>query len=84
VNGGYYFDAENIVGTGGAFSAKPFTTVDFDLGYTTPDRHWRVSVWGSNIFDKQYFYGGLIAGQIDKLALAAPPSQFGVTLNVNF
>ena len=81
---GYYFDAQNIVGTGGAFDAKPYTTVDFNLGYTLPNGHWRLSVWGSNIFDMQYYNGGLVAGQIDKLVIAAPPSQFGVTITAMF
>ncbi|MEI9997524.1 MAG: TonB-dependent receptor plug domain-containing protein [Rhizomicrobium sp.] len=84
LNSGYYFDAENIVGTGGAFSAKSFATVDFNLGYTTADGHWRGSVWGSNILNDQYFNGGLVAGQIDKLALAAPPAQFGATIDYFF
>jgi hypothetical protein len=83
-NSGYYFDAQNIVGTGGAADAKAFTTVDFKLSYTPPGKHWKLSVWGSNAFDSQYFNGGLVAGQIDKLVIAAPPSQFGVTLDANF
>ncbi len=81
INSGYYFDAEDKVGTGGAFNAKSFTTVDFNLGYTTPDGQWRLSAWGSNIFNDKYFAGGLVAGEIDKLALAAPPAQYGVTLD---
>ena len=84
INGGYYFDAQNIVGTGGAFDAKSFTTVDFNLAYTPPGKPWRLSVWGSNIFDARYFNGGLVAGQIDKLVIAAPPSQFGATIDVSF
>lgn len=83
-NGGYYFDAENIVGTGGAHDAKAFTTVDFNLAYTTEDGHWQAAAWASNAFDEQYFAGGLVAGQIDKLALAAPPGQYGVTLDYFF
>lgn len=82
VNSGYYFDAENLVGTGGAHNAKSFTTVDFRLSYTTENGSWRVSAWGSNIFSDKYFAGGLVAGEIDKLALAAPPAQFGVTLDL--
>jgi len=84
LSSGYYFDAQNIVGTGGAFDAKSYTTVDFNLAYTLPDNHWRVSVWGSNAFDSQYYNGGLVAGQIDKLVIAAPPSQFGVTVTAKF
>jgi outer membrane receptor protein involved in Fe transport len=83
-NSGYYFDAENIVGTGGAHNAKSFTTVDFNLAYTTEDGRWRASAFASNAFNEQYFAGGLIAGQIDKLALAAPPGQYGVTLDYFF
>jgi iron complex outermembrane receptor protein len=81
---GYYFDAQNIVGTGGAFDAKSYATLDFNLGYTFPNGRWRVSVWGSNAFNTQYYDGGLVAGQIDKLVIAAPPSQFGVTLLAKF
>ncbi|HTU00128.1 MAG TPA: TonB-dependent receptor plug domain-containing protein [Rhizomicrobium sp.] len=83
-NGGYYFDAENIVGTGGAHNAKSFTTVDFNLAYTTEDGRWRASAFASNAFNEQYYAGGLVAGQIDKLALAAPPGQYGVTLDYFF
>lgn len=84
LNSGYYFDAEDKVGTGGAYDAKSFSTVDFNLGYTTADGHWRLSAWGSNIFSDKYFAGGLVAGGIDKLALAAPPGQFGGTLDYYF
>jgi len=83
-NSGYYFDAENLVGTGGAHNAMAFTTVDANLGYTTPDGRWRISAWGSNIFNEKYFAGGLVAGEIDKLALAAPPAQYGATLDFYF
>lgn len=83
-NGGYYFDAEDIVGTGGAHNAKSFTTVDFNLAYTTEDGRWRAAAWASNAFDEKYFAGGLVAGQIDKLALAASPGQYGVTLDYFF
>jgi iron complex outermembrane recepter protein len=80
-NGGYYFDAEDIVGTGGAHNAKSFATVDLNLAYTTQDGRWRGSAWASNAFNEQYFAGGLVAGQIDKLALAASPGQYGVTVD---
>jgi outer membrane receptor protein involved in Fe transport len=83
-NSGYYFDAENLVGTGGAHDAKSFTTVDANLGYTSPDGRWRLSAWGSNIFNEKYFAGGLVAGEIDKLALAAPPAQYGATIDFYF
>jgi outer membrane receptor protein involved in Fe transport len=83
-NSGYYFDAEDIVGTGGAHNAKPFTTVDFNLAYTTQDGHWRGALWASNAFNEQYYAGGLVAGQIDKLGLAAPPGQYGVTIDYFF
>ena len=81
INSGYYFDAENLVGTGGAHNEKSFATVDFRLGYTTENGSWRISAWGSNVFNDKYFAGGVVAGGIDKLALAAPPAQFGVTLD---
>lgn len=80
---GYYFESENLVGTGGA-TANGFTSVDASLTYAPSDDRWSVSVWGSNIFDEEYFLSGVSAAGILRTALAAPPATYGVSFQVKF
>ena len=82
-NAGYWFDAENLIGTGGA-TASSFTTVDVNLSYRPRGGRWQVAAFGTNIGDEKYFQSGLSASGILRSALAATPALYGVSLSVDF
>lgn len=82
-NGGYFFDAENLIGTGGA-SDDGFTTLDLRLSYTPENKPWSFSVYGSNVTDEEYFNSGLSASGILRSALAAPPALYGVSVSLKY
>jgi len=80
---GYYFDAENLIGTGGA-SDDAFTTVDLSLTYEDLNGGWRISAWGTNVFDEAYFQSGIVASGILRSAVAASPAVYGVSASIDF
>ena len=82
-NDGYYFDAEDLTGTGGA-NAHNFNLLDASLTYTAPDERWLISVFGANITDEKYYDSGLPVSGIVRNARAAPPATYGVRVGVNF
>lgn len=82
-NDGYFFDAENLTGTGGA-DAHGFELLDASLTYTAPDDRWLISVFGANLTDAKYFDSGLPISGIVRNARAAPPQTYGVRVGFNF
>lgn len=82
-NAGYYFDAENLTGTGGA-NAGDFQLVDLSLTYTAPDERWLVSLFGANITDAKYYDSGLPISGLVRNARAAPPATYGIRVGFNF
>ena len=83
ISGGYYFDAENLIGTGGA-SADGFTTLDLSLTYEDFEGGWKVSAWGTNVADEGYFQSGIAASGILRSAVAASPAVYGVSVRFDF
>lgn len=82
-NDGYYFDAENLTGTGGA-DAHSFQLVDASLTYTAPDKRWLVSLFGANLTNEGYYDSGLPISGLVRNARAAPPRTYGIRLGFNF
>lgn len=82
-NDGYYFDAENLTGTGGA-NAHSFDLLDASLTYTAPDKRWLISLFGANLTDEKYFDSGLPISGLVRNARAAPPRTYGVRVGFNF
>lgn len=82
-NGGYYFDAENLIGTGGA-DASSYTTLDVSLAYQPQNAPYAVRVFATNATDEKYFNSGLSASGILRSALAAPPALYGVSLSLRY
>ena len=82
-NAGYYFDAENLTGTGGA-TARSMQLVDASLTYTAPGDRWLVSLYAANITNEKYFDSGLPISGIVRNARAAPPATYGVRVGFNF
>ncbi len=82
-NSGYFFEAENRIGTGGA-TASNFSLAGFNLRYTAPSERWNVSVWGKNVFDEDYFRTGVTALGFSLAAIAGNPANYGVTATFDF
>jgi iron complex outermembrane receptor protein len=60
-----------------------FSLLDARAVYTFPDSKWQVSLWGSNLTDKEYPVHNPDFG-LGTWYLFAPPRTFGVTLNWNY
>jgi iron complex outermembrane recepter protein len=60
-----------------------YATVDARLGYDLPDGHWKVTVWGKNIFNK-YYVTDVIAFPDGASQFAGMPATFGVTVGCKF
>lgn len=82
-NSGYFFDAENRIGTAGAEEGS-FSLVNLNLSYTFPNENIRLSVWGNNVFDEAYYRTGVVAAGFALINIAAPPAQYGATLTIDF
>lgn len=82
-NGGYWFDAANMIGTGGA-NAAGYTTLDLHLSYRPHGQRWEVSVFATNATDEKYYSSGLSASLILRSALAADPALYGVGFSTKF
>lgn len=76
-SGRVYYDFLNI------FSQEPYTLVSGEISWTTPDEHWRFSLWGKNITNEA------VLQQIRPGALSADgfyeaPRRIGVAAEFTF
>jgi iron complex outermembrane receptor protein len=60
-----------------------FTVVNSSVAYTTPDDHWRFTLWGNNILDEQYLAGILISGTATAVTYSKP-ATYGVKIGYMF
>ncbi len=68
----------NVPGT----KQEPGLRLDARIGYRT-DR-WRVTLWGKNLTDREYFRANTFAGGSQNQVFAAPPLTFGVDVGFTF
>ncbi len=68
----------NVPGT----KQEPGLRVDARIGYRT-DR-WRVTVWGKNLTDREYFRANTFAGGSQNQVFAAPPLTVGIDVGFTF
>lgn len=61
---------------------EPGLRLDARVGYRT-DR-WRVTVWGKNLTDREYFRANTFPGSQQNQVFAAPPLTFGVDVGFTF
>jgi iron complex outermembrane recepter protein len=62
---------------------KPFSVVNANVTYTTPDTHWRVGLFGTNIFDEKYIAGIIVSG-IATAVTFAKPATYGARIEFLF
>ncbi|MET0246417.1 MAG: TonB-dependent receptor [Sphingomonas sp.] len=65
------------------FQQKGFAIFNANLAYTTPDRHWRGTLFGQNIFDAAPIAGVLISNLSTSVTYQRP-AQYGVKLEYLF
>ena len=76
-----YSDARNSP----ALEIPGYGVANARLTFTTADEAWALSVYGSNIFDKEYFYNrGYVSGNWQIKGNPAPGAEWGVSLRRNF
>ncbi|MDJ0643483.1 MAG: TonB-dependent receptor [Erythrobacter sp.] len=68
----------NVPGT----KQEPGLRLDARIGYRT-DR-WRVTVWGKNLTDREYFRANTFAGGSRNEVFAAPPLTVGIDVGFTF
>jgi len=68
----------NVPGT----QQEPGLRLDARIGYRT-DR-WRVTVWGKNLTDREYFRANTFAGGSQSQVFAAPPLTVGIDVGFTF
>ena len=61
---------------------EPGLRLDARIGYRT-DR-WRVTVWGKNLTDREYFRANTFAGGSQSQVFAAPPLTVGIDVGFTF
>jgi iron complex outermembrane receptor protein len=83
VNGGVFFDAENNIGSGGIVDRR-YTIVDASLHYEPNNTKWRVSLYGTNLFNQKYYTGGLVLGGINLVGFPAAPATYGIRFQTSF
>ncbi len=59
---------------------EPGTTFNARVAYQPADGNWRVSLWGKNLTDREYFRASTAANQV----YAVPPMTWGVDVGVSF
>lgn len=68
-----------------ALSQDSVTTVDGDIGFTSPDSRWNVSLWGKNLTDETIYVGTFILNSSRTNAgFLSPPRTFGISVGYNF
>jgi iron complex outermembrane recepter protein len=67
----------------GNFQQKPFTVVNANVSYTTSDDHWRLGLFGTNIFDEKYIAGVLVSGLATAVTFAKP-ATYGARIEYLF
>ena len=76
-NSGYFWEPDNVV------RAPDHTLLGATIGWTSPDKHLQVQLWGKNLTDAYYAtYGGQTAFRTSESP--APPRTYGVTVGAHF
>ena len=73
----YNFDALGLT------TQDAYGVVNASIGYRSPDEKLRVSLWGNNLTDEDYFAIANI-NVLGTFGNFAPPRTYGVTLSYDF
>lgn len=79
-DGSYEDDSFGLVANPPGSLIEPGFRVDARIGYRAPDDRWRVTLWGKNLTDREYFRATTSVNQV----YAAPPLTFGVDVGFRF
>jgi len=78
ISDGYFFEAENRVGTGEDGDGGSYSTVNASIMYRY--NNWAFSVWGNNLFDEEYFRSGVVANGLIEVGIAGAPRHYGASV----
>lgn len=59
-----------------------YATVDARIGYESPDRDWKVMIWGKNVLNERYWIN-TASGNESTALFSGMPATYGVTLSFN-
>ncbi|WFL76364.1 TonB-dependent receptor [Altererythrobacter arenosus] len=79
-DGAYESDSFALVANPPGSLVEPGFRVDARAGWRSEDNRWKVTLWGKNLTDREYFRASTALNQV----YAAPPLTFGVDVGFRF
>ncbi|WP_336986742.1 TonB-dependent receptor [Altererythrobacter aquiaggeris] len=76
----YEADSFALVANNPGSLVEPGFRLDARIGWRADDERWKVTVWGKNLTDREYFRATTSVNQI----YAAPPLTFGIDVGFRF
>jgi iron complex outermembrane recepter protein len=76
-NSGFFWESDN------RFAQPSYNLVGATLAWTSPDQHYRASVWGKNL-GNTYYYNFISEGTFKDSGNPALPRTFGASFGVRF
>jgi len=61
-----------------------YNMVNANVDFALPDSKWKLSLWATNLFDKEYFTSSLNVPPLFSFASVGAPRQFGATVRFAF
>jgi len=76
----YEEDSFGLVANNPGSLSEPGFRIDARVGFETSDERWRITLWGKNLTDREYFRAATGLNQV----YASPPLTFGVDVGFRF
>ena len=81
--GSLYYTSEFAQDVDNRIIQPSYTLLRGEVGWSPADERWRVSVWGDNLTDEEYFLN-VNTSTTGDTSIYAAPRRFGVTLGFKF
>jgi outer membrane receptor protein involved in Fe transport len=65
------------------FTMNMYATVDLRMGYESADGHWKLMLWGKNIFN-EYYWTNVVTASDFSARYAGAPATYGITYSYDF
>ncbi|RJY10041.1 TonB-dependent receptor [Aurantiacibacter aquimixticola] len=80
----YESDSFALVANPPGSLVEPGFRVDARIGFEADNERWRVTLWGKNLTDREYFRASTNTNGLGNQAYPAPPLTFGVDVGFRF
>jgi iron complex outermembrane receptor protein len=79
----YYYNGRYFPDPANQFPQSPYYLLNTSVDWTSSDDRWKISLWGKNLNDAQY-YSNINPTALRAAASAAAPRTFGATFSVKW